>query len=49
MALEVEQGSRERERPKAVPKPSVATPEAFEGLYLDRQRPVVQALVEPSS
>lgn len=45
-ALEAEQAALERERPKAAPKPSVATPEAFPGLDVDRQRAVVETLVE---
>jgi hypothetical protein len=45
-ALEAEQADLERSRPKAAPKPSVATPEAFDGLDVDRQRAVVETLVE---
>lgn len=45
-ALEAEQAALERERPKAAPRPSVATPEAFPSLDVDRQRAVVETLVE---
>lgn len=45
-ALEAEQATLEQSRPKAAPTPSVATPEAFPGLDVDRQRAVVETLVD---
>jgi site-specific DNA recombinase len=45
-ALEAEQARLERERPKAAARPVVASPEAFPTLDLDRQRAIVDSLVE---
>jgi hypothetical protein len=45
-ALEAEQARLEAERPKAAPRAVVATPEAFPALDVDRQRAVVETLVE---
>lgn len=45
-ALEAGQATLERERPKAALKHSVATPEVWEGLDLDRRRAVVESLVK---
>ncbi len=45
-ALETEQARLERERPRAAPKPSVADPAAFPALDVDRQRAIVESLVE---
>jgi hypothetical protein len=45
-ALKAEQAALQRERPKAEPKPNLATPQAFEGLDLGRQRAVVESSVE---
>jgi len=36
----------EAERPAAAPRPITATPDAFPGLDLDRQRAIVDTLVE---
>jgi site-specific DNA recombinase len=45
-ALEAEQAALERERPTAAPRPTVASADAFPTLDLDRQRAVVDSLVE---
>jgi site-specific DNA recombinase len=45
-ALEAEQARLEGERPAAAPRPVTASPDAFPGLDLDRQRAVVEALIE---
>lgn len=45
-ALEAEQAALGRERPRAAPVPSVASPDAFPSLDVDRRRAVVEALVE---
>jgi site-specific DNA recombinase len=44
-ALEAEQATLERERPASVPRPVVASAEAFPTLSLDRQRAVVETLL----
>lgn len=45
-ALEAEQATLEADRPAAAPRPVVVSAEAFPGLDLDRQRAVVETLVE---
>lgn len=44
--LEAEQAALEKARPRAAATPAVATPEAFPGLDVDRQRAVVETLLE---
>ncbi|GAA1962820.1 recombinase family protein [Nocardioides panacihumi] len=45
-ALEAEQAALEKARPKAPPRPVVATADAFPALDVDRQRAVVDTLVQ---
>lgn len=45
-ALEAEQARLEGERPAAAPRPVKASPDAFPGLDVDRQRAVVDSLIE---
>lgn len=45
-ALEAEQAALERERPRAAPRPVAATADAFPALDVDRQRAVIESLVE---